>query len=82
MNDDDEFDTKVQAKLKELMPLLHGVDGDVAGAVLGYMVATWVAGHPLDTRGEVRESHDVLVDSVIEWIDGNLKKKAPKRRQH
>jgi hypothetical protein len=54
---------------RQIMPLLHGVDPNVVGGVLGEMVGLYFAGHNPVIRAKVRAGFDKMVDHVVAIMD-------------
>lgn len=70
-NDDVEFDaTEVMETVESMKPLLAGKAPIIQGAVLGDLLATWLAGHPPMMREQLIELHIDAVRALVPINEG------------
>ena len=59
----------VAALTREIKPLLAGRGATLQGAVLGDLVARWLAGHRPDIRGKIFAQHIAGVQELVAFYD-------------
>lgn len=60
---------QMKAISMQIIPLLSGQDPNIAGGVLGELCGMYFAGHSPESRDEVRELFNKMVDQVIAILD-------------